>query len=243
MPLIWIAGCLLIALFTRSDKRRRKFLLAGVMLIALFGNNFLANEAFIWWEVPVTPLKTLRQDYDVAIILTGVTDTERKPQDRVYFQRGADRVMHPLQLFKMGKVKHFLISGGSGRLVGTKESESEELAQVLRMCGVPDSCITIENRSRNTHENALFSAEILTRQFPKQSYLLVTSAFHMRRAEGCFKKAGIPVTLFSTDFYSHPRKITPDAWLIPSEGAIGKWSVIWHEWIGYLMYWLMGYVV
>jgi uncharacterized SAM-binding protein YcdF (DUF218 family) len=240
MPMTWIVGLLLYALLTKFEKRRKLALKGAVVLLFVLGNNFLVNEVISWWEVPVTPIRQLPGPYDVAVILTGVTDTERKPNDRVYFRRGADRVLHPLQLFKVGKVKHFLISGGSGNVVGSQESEAEELAAVLRIAGVPRHCITLENKSRNTRENAVFSARVLKEKFPGKSYLLVTSAFHMRRAEGCFRKAGVPVTLYSTDFYSHGRKWTPNQFF-PTEGALGRWSGIWHEWIGYITYRVMGY--
>lgn len=210
-------------------------------MLLVFGNSFLINELLSLWEIPATPLSEINQTYDVAIVLTGITSIDQKPRDRVYFNRGADRLMHALQLYKIGKVKHILISGGSGNIVGSKESEAEELAEVLKMCGVPGKDITVENKSRNTRENALFSAQVLGEKFPNQSYLLITSAFHMRRAEGCFQKAGVPVTTFTTDFYSAPRKFTPDRLLIPSEGALGKWYLLCHEILGFLTYKLIGY--
>jgi hypothetical protein len=107
MPMTWIVGLLLYALLTKLEHRRKLSLKGVVVLLFVLGNNFLVNEAIRWWEVPVTPIRQLPGSYDVAVILTGVTDTERKPNDRVYFMRGADRVLHPLQLFKVGKVKHF----------------------------------------------------------------------------------------------------------------------------------------
>lgn len=241
MPMTWIIGFLIYALLTRNQKRRKKLLVTTVVLLFVFGNGFLINELFLQWEIPPTPIADLKQTYDVGIVLTGITNIDQKPRDRVYFEKGADRIMHALQLYKMGKVRHILISGGSGNLVGSKESESEELAQVLRMSGVPDAAITIENKSRNTRENALLSAKILKDKFPDQSYLLITSAFHMRRSKGCFEQAKVPVTVFSTDFYSKSRKFTPDRLILPSEGALGKWYVLWHEVLGYLVYKAMGY--
>jgi uncharacterized SAM-binding protein YcdF (DUF218 family) len=241
MPMTWIVGFLLYAIFTKYDKRRKRSIIAATVLLIFFGNGFIINEAFRWWEVPATPIAEIPQTYDVGIVLTGITSIDQQPRDRVYFEKGADRIMHALHLYKIGKVRHILISGGSGNVVGSKESEAEELAQVLLMCGVPERDITIENQSRNTRENAVFSGEVLNRKFPGQSYLLITSAFHMRRAEGCFRKAQVPVTVFSTDFYAKPRKYTPDRLFIPSEGALSKWFVLCHEMLGYLMYRIVGY--
>ena len=243
MPLAWITGLLLYSLLTKKFPRKKRALKAAVFLLLFFTNGLIANESMRWWEVAAVPLAALAP-HQVAVVLTGVTDSEREPKDRVYFNKGADRILHPLQLYKLGKVKHILISGGSGRLVGKRhnESEADELAAILKLAGVPDSAITLENQSRNTRENAVFSAKILKQKFPGRSCLLVTSAFHMRRAAGCFRQAGVPVTTFSTDFYGKPRRWTPDYWLLPSEEAMGKWATLWHEWIGYASYWVAGYL-
>lgn len=241
MPMTWIVGLLVAAVWVGNERRRKRLIVAATILLFVFGNNFLVNEAFSAWEIPATPIAKLPGTYDVGIVLTGITNIEQTPRDRVYFNKGADRLLHALQLYRMGKIRHILITGGSGNVVGSQESEAEELASVLRLCGVPKRAITLENKARNTRENALFSAAILRQQFTNKSYLLITSAFHMRRAEGCFTQARVPVTVFSTDFYTQPRKFTPDRLLIPSESALSKWYVLCHEILGYVMYRVMGY--
>jgi uncharacterized SAM-binding protein YcdF (DUF218 family) len=241
MPLTWVLGIFLFALFTGSQCRRKRLLTAGIVLVWVLGNSFLVNEALLRWEIPPVPVARIQQPYDVAIVLTGITNSTKQPRDRTYFEKGADRIMHTLQLYKAGKVKKILITGGSASLSGQKQTEAGELATFLRMAGVPDQDVILEVQARNTRENALFSAPILKKRFPGQRYLLVTSAFHMRRAEGCFLKAGIQVDGFSTDFYTYQRSFTPDKWLLPSEGAFGKWGTLIHEMVGYLVYKVTGY--
>jgi uncharacterized SAM-binding protein YcdF (DUF218 family) len=241
MPLIWVMGVLLLARFTRDERRRKRLLTVGVVLVWLLGNNFLVNEALLLWEIPPVPIASIEQPYDVAIVLTGITNSTKQPRDRTYFEKGADRIMHALQLYKAGKVKKILITGGSGSLNGQEGTESGDLASFLRIAGVPDQDIILETQSRNTRENAVFSANILREHFAGQRYLLVTSAFHMRRSAGCFQKAGIRADVFSTDFYTFERSFTPDKWLLPNEGAFGKWGTLIHEMVGYLVYKMIGY--
>ena len=86
-------------------------------------------------------------------------------------------------------------------------SEARLLAKVLADCQVPEEDIILEEKARNTYENALYSQKILTKIFPNQTYLLITSAFHTPRALACFRKQQLKVKAFSTDFYSFDRNV------------------------------------
>jgi uncharacterized SAM-binding protein YcdF (DUF218 family) len=242
MPVTWIIALLMYALVTRIHIRRKGAVVAALVLLLVFTNQVLVNEALKIWERPAVPLAAMEKPYDVAVVLTGVTNSAKQPADRVYFAYGADRVMHTVLLYKKGLVKHILISGGGATTAGQELNESHDLRQVFLLAGVPDSALTIENRSLNTRENALFSKEVLEAQFPQGRYLLVTSAFHMRRAEACFLKAGLPIDTFPTAFLSSDVPYTPERFIAPSEYAFHGWGVIAHEMLGYVVYKLMGYL-
>jgi uncharacterized SAM-binding protein YcdF (DUF218 family) len=102
-------------------------------------------------------------------------------------------------LYKLGKIKKILISGGSGSLLYPDESESEDLYDFCMIAGVRKKDILLENQSRNTHENAIYSLKIIEEENIEGKVLLITSAFHMRRSIGCFKKEKIQFDSFSTD--------------------------------------------
>jgi uncharacterized SAM-binding protein YcdF (DUF218 family) len=72
--------------------------------------------------------------------------------------------------------------------------------------------------------------------------LLITSAFHMRRSIACYRKAGLPVDTFSTDFYGHPGTYYPDAFVIPKIEALVMWHKLVREWAGMVAYWVAGYI-
>ena len=167
---------------------------------------------------------------------------EKSPFDRVYFNKGADRIMHALQLYKEKKINKILISGGTGSLFNTGRLEADNLKLVLIQANVPEIDILIENKSRNTFENAQYSAKILNQRFPTGDYLLITSAFHMRRANACFVNAGINASLYSTDFYTHDRNFHFDTLLFPSVQAISKWTLLFRELLGWTLYKLSGYI-
>ena len=196
---------------------------------------------FIKWERAPVPLKEL-EDYDVAIVLTGITRAYKSPHDRVYIEKGADRVLHTLQLYKTGKIKKIVISGGSGLLINkNKDVESENLKKIFLLGGVNEADLFLEDKSRNTHENAVFTAQLLKEKFPGQKYLLVTSAFHMRRAEACFRKEKVSFDIYPADFYTDD----PDFYykdIIPSPRALVLWEILTREVSGFVVYKLAGYI-
>lgn len=242
MPGFLIGSCLLLAIFLQKKRLKRLFLILGTSLFFLFSNNFIINAIFTHWEIPPTPFDAIEGHYDVGIVLTGITNMRIEPQDRVYFQKGADRILHAIELYKRGKIKKILITGGTGSLTHPDLLEADNLVRTLQLFGVPEEDMIIENQSRNTYENAKFTATILRERYPEGRFLLITSAFHLRRAKGCFDKQNIATDMFSTDFYTHPITFTPDSWLIPNENAFKKWAILEREIVGILMYKLAGYI-
>jgi len=240
MPLTWILVSLFVAFFTKREKRRRLALLTSIILLLFFTNPFIINEALLAWEERPKPMAPLPR-YDAGILLTGFTNQDKSPHDRIYTNKGADRLLHTVALFKAGKLGVIIVSGGSGALLKKQNTEAEELKHMLLLAGIPENRILIEERSRNTYENAQYTKQLLQHYPGLQSKLLITSAFHMRRAAGCFSKAGFEFDTFSTDFYSHNRSFTPDKLIVPGVEALSKWHKLIHEITGFIMYKMMGY--
>ena len=242
MPATLIGITLILALILRNKVWKRYLLITATFLFFLFTNDFTINALMTWWEIPPKPFSEVTDDYDVGIVLTGITNLQQTPRDRVYFQKGADRIIHALELYKRGKIKKILITGGTGSLTHPELTEANVLEKILELFGVPQNDIILETESRNTYENAIYSAKILNSSYKKGKYLLITSAFHMRRAKACFDKAGLNTETFSTDFYTFPITYTPDSTLIPNEKALDKWAILEREILGILMYKIAGYI-
>jgi uncharacterized SAM-binding protein YcdF (DUF218 family) len=129
-----------------------------------------------------------------------------------------------------------LACGGAG--VDGDEPYSLSMRQLLQREGVPGSMTWTEERSRNTHENAVFGSEILKRN-GITSIVLVVEAASMARAAACFRKAGMTVTPAPSEF----REFGP--WseeLIPSWKAIRRNELTLHEMAGYAWYRLRGWI-
>jgi uncharacterized SAM-binding protein YcdF (DUF218 family) len=241
-PLTWIVAFLLIGLFTKKPNRKKRFYVTGIVLLILFSNPFLLNKTMHAWEIPSRRIDSIKEEYDVGVLLGGAMRYYNSEMDRVVYGSSADRFIQTVSLYKKGKIKKILISGGSGLLLEQKYKEAELLKKVLLEMCIPDQDILIENNSKNTHENALFSAGILKKDFSGKKILLITSGYHMRRSLGCFKKTGIPVDPFSVDEHSGNGQYTPDKLFIPDVAILESWNILLHEWGGYFSYWLAGYI-
>lgn len=193
------------------------------------------------WEYDPVPIETL-DTYDVGIVFSGVTRTGIYPEDRVYFGQGADRITHTLQLYNEGKIKHILVSGGLGFQQKNNNTAAGRLKSFLTMAGVHDSAITVEHDAKNTYENAVKSKEVLSRDFPNQKYLLITSSFHMRRSLLSMEKQGVDVDPFPAGFLTSTSTLDFDDLLIPKSEAIDRWERLIKELVGLATYKLMGYV-
>ncbi|MBH8569101.1 YdcF family protein [Microvirga sp. STS02] len=239
LPTVWLVALLIAALVARPPRRRR-WLVAALALTLLITNPFLVNELLLAWEAPPVALAALPRHADAAVLLTGITNVSKSPHDRVYLGPGADRVTSALWLYRAGRVRRIIVSGGSGAVQAVAHTEADDLTTLLRLAGVPNSAIIREEKSRNTRENALFTRQLLT---PEQDTLiLVTSAFHQRRAMGCFAKVGLHPIGFPAGYRSTDRRLSPDALLVPNPDAMVNFSLLTHEVTGWLTYKALGYL-
>ncbi|MDL5049417.1 YdcF family protein [Oscillatoria amoena NRMC-F 0135] len=241
MPLVVVCMLFLISVWVKSADLKKRIFWIAFGALYLFSNEFIANEVMMRWEIAPTPYAQINTSYPYGVVLTGVTINDATLTDRVFFQHGADRVIHAADLFKRGIIRKIIVSGGTGRLITESRREADDLGRALVLMGVPADSIILENESRNTHESAVNVKEIL-KDHDDAEILLITSGFHMRRSVACFRKAGLMPTLFSTDFYTHPRYYTVDVLFIPKAEALLIWHKLAKEWTGFGAYWIMGYL-
>jgi uncharacterized SAM-binding protein YcdF (DUF218 family) len=112
------------------------------------------------------------------------------------------------------------------------------VAPILESFGIPASRIELEGASRNTHENAVFTRE-LVRPKPGERWLLVTSAHHMPRSVGSFRRAGFAVEPYPVDWRTRGAPDLARPFGIAA-GGLARTDVAVREWVGLLVYWLTG---
>ncbi|MCC6723736.1 MAG: YdcF family protein [Saprospiraceae bacterium] len=241
-PINWVLGLLLFALFTKKPRLRKRMLLWAVVLYIFFTNHLIFNQFAKAWELDTLTADQIQQPYDIGILLGGYSNSQILPNhDRFNFSHRANRFINAYQLYKTGKIKKLLLTGGSGDILQKIPSESVEMQKFLVQIGVPASDIIVEPDSRNTWENAIFTKKILDEQYPNANCLLITSAWHMRRSIGCYEKAGVKFTPYSVDFLSEKDRWAPENSFLPDRAGFYFWEILIKEWVGCIMYKLKGY--
>jgi uncharacterized SAM-binding protein YcdF (DUF218 family) len=241
-PIAWIFIFLFYAWFAKRSIKKNIALAISILLLYFASTPFFVNKLMRWWEVPPVAYSEMGT-YDVGVILSGPVRSFKSPKDRVYIARGSDRFLHTADLYRKGIIKNVVITGGYKKIgVDGVANEAEQIKTVLMHSGVPDSVIFLEADAKNTRENAKNAGTILRKRFLGQKYLLVTSAFHMKRALACFKKEKIEVVPFSTDFYtSDPLDKLHFIEFIPTVNSFSAFSILVKEWVGLCIYKFMGY--
>ncbi|GHB72426.1 YdcF family protein [Persicitalea jodogahamensis] len=242
MPVGILFFLLVYAYLTKNRTNSRRTILFVLLSFFVLCNTYLVTKAFQWWEYPPKDLTEVPPGYEVGVVLTGgMVRMANASIDHPGLGKHADRLLQAFLLYKAGKIKKILISGGGTQAVMIKRDDGYQSALLLKKWGIPENDIILENKSLNTRQNALFSAEVLQSRFPDGKYLLITSSFHLRRAVGCFTKVGLKVDTFPTDIYGIELLPRLRDIIRPDPEVFGYAHLLWREWVGYVTYRMMGY--
>jgi len=231
-PTFWILLILISSIIFK--KRRRKLLILSVSLFWFFSNGFIADIAYRLWEEDVISANDIEKTYDYGIILGGFSGFDNT-KERVEFNECGDRLFYGIQLYEMGVIGKIIVSGGNGQLINEGYLEADWSKEFLIKCGIPSEDIIIENKSRNTWENAKYTSDILENK-GKKNLLLITSAWHMKRAAFCFNKNNMDVDQFSTDYTQSNISLNLEYILLPNSTSYERWETLIKEVIGNFVY-------
>ena len=232
VPFNWVLALLVIAIFKRSHISRRRYLIAALIMVYIFSIPLLFKGFTRIWDIKTDPLKTDGIKYSAVIVLGGFAGEGNV--DGGQFNRASDRFITGLMLLKTGKARQILITGGNGSLAPDAFREGPWVGTQLKKLGIADSLILIEGNSRNTLENAEFSKKMLLANKLQPPYLLVTSAFHMRRAAMIFNKKGMRVIPQSSNYLTDNNHFNVID-IIPAADTLSSWELYLKEMVGYVI--------
>jgi len=195
---IGLLGVILLA--TRLARLGRKLLIAFVVLIAICGFSPLGNFLLYPLEARFPAWDPARGAPDGIVVLGGAIDADLSASHgKAVYTRAADRVIEAAALARQYPKARIIYSGGSANLIDADAREADYAADIFERLGVARDRLTMDRRSRNTKENAEFS-RLLAAPKSGERWLLLTSAFHMPRSVGVFRKAGFAVEPYPVDW-------------------------------------------
>jgi uncharacterized SAM-binding protein YcdF (DUF218 family) len=236
--LVGVVGALLSA--TRFFALGRKLMIASVLFLAAcgcspFGNWLLypLEERFPQWDAA-------RGAPDGIIVLGGAIETEAsEAHGETAFNSSAGRIVAAATLAHRYPNARILYSGGNANVVANLSlREADYVTSVFEGLGISRDRLILERESRNTFENGVYS-KALAAPKPGERWLLVTSAFHMPRAIGIFRKLDFPVEAYPTDWRLAGRADLFRFSAFSVEG-LQHTDLALREWIGLVTYHLSG---
>lgn len=199
----------------------------------------VANYILLPLEERFPPYKDVGRPVDGIILLGGAVEaSESAARGSIVANESSERVLETIRLARRYPEARILISGGGGTVFGDGAAEAPIIAAFLQSLGIKASRLVVEDRSRTTYENAVYSRD-LAKPREGERWLLVTSAWHMPRSVGVFDKAGFPVIPYPVDFRTAGGMAGQRPFAFVSDG-LRRLDVGAKEWAGLIGYFATG---
>lgn len=241
---VWLA-LLFTAFFGVWGRRRLKsaVLVVAHLQLLLFSLPWVGDALLGGLEHEAAQLQAQRplpQQVDAIVVLGGGMEGRYEGVRTLPdLNDSADRLWVGARLYKQGVSERMVLSGGMFASDALKEPEAPAMQFFMQDMGVPTSALMLEQRSRTTYENALFTHELLLQGADSSAatftptVALVTSAFHMGRSVLWFEKAGFKVYPVRADV-----RVIPDQrqfWEhLPKPQALDESTMAIKEYLGRL---------
>lgn len=240
-PFLW---CILLLVLSQLLKKRmyKKVLrISALGIFLIFSNTAMFNWTITKWEGPIENAGVEINKASNIVILGGYSSINAKSNKILFFQ-SVDRLLQALPIYHQNPGSKIILSGGSAEIMFEEVPEAIYLKNYLISINIPENDIIVESESRNTNENAIQTKKVLSAINTSGDVILITSAFHMRRAQRCFEKMGINVIPYYSHFLQHTNQLKPGEYFIPSLATLNQWPLLLKEWLGMFMYKINGYI-
>ena len=224
-----------VLMFTRFASLGRKLVIAAVLLLVICGLSPLGNLLLYPLEQRFPKWDASRGAPDGIIVLGGSSQADLSVAHGTPVVIGApDRLIAAAARALRYPNARILFTGGSAKLISNDAREADFAGGIFGSLGIDKSRLIMERDSRNTLENAVFSKALVA---PKEGerWLLVTSASHMPRSVGLFRKAGFAVEPYPVDWRVGGRRDIFNFTNIAIDG-LGRTDLAVREWMGLIAY-------
>jgi len=238
LPTNFLLGAGLIGAFllvTRLAWLGRRLMIFSVALLVICGFSPVGNLVLYPLEQRFPPWDALRGAPDGIVVLGASIDADLSvAHGTAVVRSAADRIIAAAALARRYPNARIVFSGGSANLISNDAREADYAGAIFESLGIAKTRLIMERRSRNTVENAEFSKALVAPK-PGERWLLVTSAFHMPRSVGLFRKAGFVVEPYPVDWRVGGRGDLISFTDIAVDG-LGRTDLAVREWIGLIAY-------
>jgi len=243
-PIVWVIALVAIALtmIARRSPRRGRIalcLMGAIAVLLVTANPTLADRLWLSIEDDAPVTYDDAQSYDAVILLGGVLPTGLTDPARPSYNDNVERLLVTYDLLRYDHAKVVIITGGSPLGDATYLSESSALSAQLQNWGIAKERIFVDDVAVNTRQNAVETARI-AREHGLSKLLLVTSAFHMPRALGCFRAVALAVDTLPADYRVVPARFRPTDFA-PRTDALDRTGDALRELLGRAVYSVLGY--
>ena len=228
-PLMLVIGLIVLGIIFNL----RKFGLIGIIILILSSLPIISNKFIAYLEKDYQPIEIADvENVDAIVVLSGMIRVIGDEENLKYeFTDSVDRFFAGLDLFNNNKSPILIFTRGKMPW-SLGIAEGEYLKELAIKYGISEENIILTDEVQNTDQEAKAIKKILTEN---AKIILVTSAFHMPRAEKVFKAANINLIPFPVDFQNSKSKTTMMDF-IPSAGSLFDTSHFVREMIGRLYY-------
>lgn len=226
-----------------SPRRRLRLLaIAGVLVSWGLGNAFVASTliGLLESQYPPIELPSARTYGAIVVLGGGLRSAGTLRPDTELSWMTMERTLCGVELYRAGVAPRLLFTGGDPAIFGRGPVEAEEMKRLALKLDVPEEAIAVEGNSRTTYESAVETGRLLG----AAPVLLVTSASHIPRALGLFRKQGLDATPAPCGYLAQNRPGTgwqfdPFA-LLPDVRDLHTSTYAINELVGSLVYRLTG---
>jgi len=233
--LILCACILLLRKRYRLARRLLGVIVGALLIVGLFP---VGQWVFYPLEIRFSANPPLPESVTGIIVLGGAEDARRSAYwKQVEVGDGAERLLAFLTLSRRHHQAKLVYTGGSGSLLDQEFKDANAAEMLLKEHGLDLSRLVLEDQSRNTYENAVCS-KALVEPGPEETWVLITTAWHMPRSVGIFRKVGWPVIPYPVDHWTDPGSLLKIDW--DPAGNLRDLKFAVKEWVGLLSYYISG---
>jgi len=179
-----------------KKKKKLIYIAIGVLYIIstpIFSNNFFKLVEGSEYRKPISAIDSA----DTIVVLSGMLELNEVGDSTYVEWRDPDRFFGGIALFKAGKAQKLMFTGGKMPWDNAKKTEGEVLKEYAISNGIPTEKILVTKDVENTADEAVAVKELIG---TSKRIILVTSAYHMYRAQRLFEKQGFKVIPYKVDF-------------------------------------------